>query len=111
VTVLYQNRGSLCIDFIVLCWNTRLLGKIYYDESRRSYEGVSKMVAKLQEIHGDTATIITDKNYTVIIPVQMIPKDAKPGDRIYLECKAEPNQETSFKRIIELENDYINRYY
>ncbi len=69
------------------------------------------MVAKLQEIHGDTATIMTDKNYTVIIPVQMIPEGAKIGDRIYLECRAETNQETSLKRMIELENDYINRYY
>ncbi|MBB6217730.1 transcription termination factor Rho [Anaerosolibacter carboniphilus] len=72
---------------------------------------MGKMVAKLHEINGDTATIVTEKNYTVIIPVQMIPQGAKPGDLIYLEFKAEPNHEMSFKRIIELENDYIHRYY
>ncbi|MDF2546056.1 MAG: hypothetical protein K0R93_954 [Anaerosolibacter sp.] len=69
------------------------------------------MVARLHEIHGETATVITEKNYTVIIPIQMIPEGTKTGDRLLLEFRTEVNQETCFKRIVELENEYIDKYY
>ncbi|AOT72177.1 hypothetical protein [Geosporobacter ferrireducens] len=69
------------------------------------------MLAVLQQMEDNTAIILTDRNYRVVVPAEMIPQGAKVGDRIYLELRTEIDNQAVEERMDALENEYLHTFF
>lgn len=69
------------------------------------------MIAVLQQIENNMAVILTEKNYKVVVPVEIIPMGAHVGDKIHVELKMETDEAMMHERMAELENEYISKFY
>ncbi len=69
------------------------------------------MLAVLQQMEDNTAVILTDRNYRVVVPAEMIPQGAQVGDKIYLELRTEVDSQAVEERMEALENEYLQTFF
>lgn len=69
------------------------------------------MLAVLQEMQDNTAVILTERNYKVVVPAEMIPAGAQVGDKIYLELRTEMDSQAVGERMDALENEYLQTFF